>query len=305
MILSASRRTDIPCCYSEWFINRLKAGFVLVRNPFNFTRISRIPLTPELVDCIVFWTKDADNMLPYLDMLDAMGYAYYFQFTLTPYDKNIERRLRDKEEIVNTFRILSKRIGRERVVWRYDPIILDQVYNMAYHKEHFLRLCESLSSHTEQVVISYLDLYKKQMKGSFREAHPEEIAELSGYIGKTAKAYGLRVSACCEKIDLKKYGIESASCIDRSLLERVCGTPLAIPPDKNQRAGCGCCESIDIGAYHTCGNGCLYCYASEEGRAAKYICDPHSAILDGRDTVGCKMTERKVKSYREILKKKL
>lgn len=305
MIISASRRTDIPCCFSEWFLNRLKAGFVLARNPFNFTQISRIPLSPEFVDCIVFWTKDAANMMPYLDTLDAMGYTYCFQFTLTPYGRDVERRLRDKDEIIVTFQSLSKRIGSGKMVWRYDPIIFDDLHDVEYHKEQFLRLCDRLHSCTERVVISYLDLYKKQRKGRFREAYPEEIAALSGFIGETAGAYGLSVSACCEKTDLRKYGITPAGCIDRTLLEKVCGVPLSVPSDRNQRSGCGCCESIDIGAYNTCGNGCLYCYATEEERAARYVCDPQSAILDGLDTGRCKITERKVISYSDMMRKKL
>lgn len=299
MILSVSRRTDIPCCYSEWFFNRLKAGFVFVRNPWNFTQVSRIPLTPELIDCIVFWTKDAANMIPYLDQLDEMGYVYYFQFTLTPYDREIEQNLRDKRELLNTFISLSKKIGREKIIWRYDPIIFNDQLSVCYHKEQFLRLCDKLHAYTDQVVISFLDLYKKQKNGFFREAYPDEVAELSSFIGKTADAYGLRVSACCENVDLQKYGIAAGSCIDKSLLEKVCGVSLSVPADKNQRPGCGCFESVDIGAYNTCTNGCLYCYATEKGGKAGERHDPNNPILDGSDPDTLKITERKIKSYRD------
>lgn len=126
MILSASRRTDIPCYYSEWFMNRIRAGYVLTRNPMNHAQLSLISLSPDAVDCIVFWTKDAKKMLPHLNELDRIGYKYYFQFTLTPYNKTIEKNLRDKMEIEDTFIELSKKIGKERVIWRYDPIILNE-----------------------------------------------------------------------------------------------------------------------------------------------------------------------------------
>lgn len=124
MILSASRRTDIPCYYSEWFINRLKAGYVFTRNPMNHAQISRINLSPDIVDCIVFWTKDPANMLDRLHILDEIGYKYYFQFTLTPYGKEIECSLREKSQIIETFIKLSETIGKDKVLWRYDPIIL-------------------------------------------------------------------------------------------------------------------------------------------------------------------------------------
>ena len=111
MIVSASRRTDIPCFYAEWMMNRFRAGYALARNPMNHAQLARVPLTPDVVDCVVFWTKDAANLLPRLGELDERGYAYYFQFTLTPYDRALEPNLRGKAEIAATFRALSKRIG--------------------------------------------------------------------------------------------------------------------------------------------------------------------------------------------------
>ena len=123
MIISASRRTDIPCYYSRWMRRRLEEGFVLVRNPMRPSQLRRVTLSSDIVDCIVFWTKDAQNILDTLPLLDQMGYRYYFQFTITPYDQQLEPYLRAKPEILDTFTELSRRIGRHRVVWRYDPII--------------------------------------------------------------------------------------------------------------------------------------------------------------------------------------
>ena len=259
MILSASRRTDIPCYYAEWFTNRIRAGYVLTRNPMNHAQLSKIPLSSEVVDCIVFWTKDAANILPYLGELDAFGYNYYFQFTLTPYDRTLEPNLRPKPEIETTFTRLSKRIGRECVVWRYDPIILnDTLLDIAYHKAQFARMCGKLSPFTDTVVISFVDMYTKLKTPLIRPITEVEIAELSAFIGKTAKQYGIRAVACSESGDLSGYGIEKSACIDRGRIERLIGCPLDIKNDKNQRANCGCCESIDIGAYNTCMNGCVY-----------------------------------------------
>jgi hypothetical protein len=207
MILSVSRRTDIPCYYSEWFINRIHAGYLLTRNPMNHAQLSRISLSPDIVDSIVFWTKDAANMLPYLDELDRLGYRYYFQFTLTPYGKDIEQNLRAKWDIEDTFIMLSKRIGRERIVWRYDPIILNDNLDIEYHKTEYYRMCEKLSRYTDMVTISYVDMYPKLKTTLIRPIVTNEIAELSEYIGFTAKEFGLRAVACCEKDDLMQYGI--------------------------------------------------------------------------------------------------
>jgi hypothetical protein len=301
MILSASRRTDIPNHYSDWFMNRLTAGYVLPRNPMNHAQVSRIPLTPDIVDCIVFWTKDAKNMLPHLKKLDTMGYKYYFQFTLTPYGNTLERNLRGKSEIEDTFIELSKRIGKERVLWRYDPIILNEELDIDYHKEQFGRLCEKLSPYTERVTVSFVDIYSKLKTDLIREITADETAEIASFIGKTAKEFGVKAVACCEN-NLSPYGIEAASCIDKNVLEKVCGCPLDISQDKNQRTGCGCMESIDIGAYNCCPNRCVYCYANDSSASTMRRFNshnPHSGLLIGTVSDNERITDRKVKSHKK------
>ena len=296
MILSASRRTDIPAFYADWFMRRIDAGFVLTRNPMNHAQLSRIPLSPETVDAIVFWTKDPQPMLGRLPELDAAGYRYYFQFTLTPYGRTLERGLRDKAEILNTFAALARCIGRERVVWRYDPIILNDTLNVGWHREQFARMCGRLAACTDTVTISFVDLYAKCRSPLLREITPDEMTELAGFIGETARAHGLRVTACCEKADLTPCGIERAACIDKARLEKLCGGPLALAPDKNQRAGCGCVQSVDIGMYNTCLNGCVYCYANRSPSAAARQHarhDPAAPLLIGGVLPGETVTERK------------
>ncbi len=262
MILSVSRRTDVPCYYSQWFVNRLKDGYVLTRNPFNNAQISKIHLTPDVIDCIVFWTKDAKNTIPYLKNIDKMGYSYYFQFTITPYDKDIERNLREKTDIENTFIELSKLIGKDRVLWRYDPIILNDNLTIDYHKNQFERMCEKLHSYTNSVTISFVDLYKKVKTDLIREISESEMIELAEFMGETARKYNMEIKTCSEKLDFSKYGIAKGSCIDKNTIEKICGANINLKPDKNQRDGCGCIESVDIGAYNSCLNGCVYCYAN-------------------------------------------
>ena len=302
MILSASRRTDIPCYYSDWFINRLKAGYVLTRNPMNHAQISKIPLSPDVVDCIVFWTKDAKNIMNKLKTLDSMNYNYYFQFTLTPYCNDIEKNLRTKADIENTFITLSKTIGKERVLWRYDPIILNDSLTINYHKEQFIRLCEKLHNYTENVTISFVDMYRKLKTKDIRLSNTAQIAELSANIGQTAQSYGLIAKACCEIMDLSVFGIEKASCIDKSIIENICGVKLDSKSDKNQREGCGCIESIDIGAYNSCMNGCVYCYANHSALSVENNIkthNPNGELLIGIVADSEKIIDRKVKSHKQ------
>lgn len=303
MILSASRRTDIPAYYGEWLINRLKAGYALVRNPMNHAQISNVPLTPDVVDCIVFWTKDAHNFMPYLPILDKMGYPYYFQFTLTPYGADMEQNLRPKRAIVETFIQLSKTIGKERVIWRFDPIVWNNTLTLDYQKEQFSRLCTQLAPYTEEVVFSFVDSYKKIKSPLVRPVPDEEILALGKYIGETATAHGLTARTCCENVDLSAYGVQQGACIEQRQIEKVCGCKVAVPPDKNQRKGCRCVQSIDIGAYNTCPNGCVYCYASySAASAAKNYMehDPESEILLGPLPNSGNMPVRNVTSYRQM-----
>ncbi len=307
MIISASRRTDIPSFYSEWFFNRLRAGYVYVRNPMNARQIGLISLSPEVVDGIVFWTK---NPLPMLERLNELrDYMYYFQFTLTSYGKDVEQNIPSKSKvIVPTFQRLSDTIGPNRVVWRYDPIFLSETYTMNYHIRNFERLAKRLAPYTMKCTISFLDVYDKT-KRNIAPVVPaafsvEQQNQLAKHIAEIAHSYGLRVDTCAEAIDLQQYGIEHARCIDGRLFEQLLHCPLQAKKDKNQRKECGCIEALDIGAYNTCRNGCRYCYANYSEKAvASQICkhDRNSPLLIGavgpedritpRDMTSCKVEQ--------------
>ncbi|MCQ2966970.1 MAG: DUF1848 domain-containing protein, partial [Alphaproteobacteria bacterium] len=159
MILSASRRTDIPAFYGEWFVNRLEEGFALVRNPLNANMVSKLLLRPQYVECIVFWTKNAIDFVKYLPKIDRLGFKYYFQYTITSYSKDTEPNVPEKKKIIENFIEISKKLGKEKTIWRYDPILLSNKYNLAYHKKYFEYLCEKISPYTEKCVISFLDDY--------------------------------------------------------------------------------------------------------------------------------------------------
>lgn len=305
MILSVSRRTDIPNYYSEWFFNRLKEGFLYVRNPMNFHQISEIKISPDVVDCIVFWTKNPLPMMERLDELEA--YNYYFQFTLTGYGNDVERNLPNKKKsVIPIFQELSNRIGKEKVVWRYDPIFFSNRYNAKYHLKAFRSIAEALSGYTEKCVISFLDIYPKNKKNMDNLlSYDLSDSELRGFakeLSNIAKENHIKIGSCAEKIDLDEYGIIHNSCIDKELIEKIIGCKLKINKDKNQRIECGCVESVEVGTYNTCKNGCVYCYAnysakSVESNFQKY--DPLSPLLCGHIEKDDKISTRKVVSLKE------
>lgn len=303
MIISASRRTDIPAFYSEWFLNRIKAGFVYVRNPMNAHQISKISLSPDVVDGIVLWTK---NPVPIIDRIHELDeYTYYIQFTLNSYSTDVERNVPSKNDvIIPAFQKLSSMIGRERVVWRYDPILINDKYTIDYHKQYFSILCSILSEYTEKCTVSFVDMYTMTARNTkplgIRVPTDAEILELMESFIAAAKKNGIYIDTCAEECDLSSLSIPHACCIDKQRLERLGNYSLTIGKDKNQRGVCGCVESIDIGAYNTCENGCAYCYANYNPQIAARnhaSHDPDSPLLFG--TVGNDdvITERKVKSY--------
>ncbi|MDE7298632.1 MAG: DUF1848 domain-containing protein [Lachnospiraceae bacterium] len=301
MILSVSRRTDIPSYYSEWFFNRIKAGFACVRNPMNPRQVSRVGLSPEAVECIVFWTKNPEPMLERLEELSA--YHYYFQFTLTGYGRDVESNLPPKKErLIPVFQRLADMVGSRRVIWRYDPIIFTKIYTPAYHLKAFGQIAEALNGCTERCVISFVDTYAKNRK-ELQAMGALEIGEagLTGFcreLAKAAEKNGMTVGSCAEEIDLSHCGIEHNCCIDKQLIEEITGRKLSVGKDKNQRAECGCTASVDIGAYNTCRNGCRYCYANYSSESVRRNCgsyDPESPILCGRLTEEDRVSERKTR----------
>lgn len=305
MILSVSRRTDVPNYYSDWFYNRIKEGFLYVRNPMNMHQISRIDLSPEIVDCIVFWTKNPANMLERLDELK--NYQYYFQFTLTGYGKDVEPGLPDKRgELIPTFQKLSGKIGAQKVIWRYDPIFLSQYYTIDYHLKAFEEIARSLDGYTKKAVISFVDLYAKTQRNTaglqIENLSDQGMVEMAKQLVDIAGRHGMTVESCAERIDLHSVGVKHGSCIDKKLIEEIIGCKLIVNKDKNQRAECGCFESVEIGTYNTCMNGCRYCYANFNDAMVKESVkayDANSPLLCGSVGPDDKITERKVKSLKD------
>jgi hypothetical protein len=294
MIISASRRTDVPAFYSEWLVNRLRAGWCEVPNPFNRSQVSRVSLRPEDVDVIVFWTRYARPLVPHLDEIDARGYRSYFLYTLVDYPRPIETATPAPAAAVAAFRELSGRVGPGRVVWRYDPILLGEPAGAAFHRERFERLAGLLEGATWRVVVSVVDIYRK-MRRRLRDleaggvritdetgVEPAELAELLASIAATAAAHGMTATSCSEAIDMGRYGIQPGKCIDDRLIRELFGISVSGTKDPSQRAACGCVTSRDIGMYDTCVFGCQYCYATsslERARENRRRHDPLSPSI--------------------------
>jgi hypothetical protein len=314
LIFSASRRTDIPAFFGDWFLERLRRGDIAARNPQNSRQVTRFMFDSAGVDCVVFWTKNPAAFMKYLDEVDDLGYKYYFQFTLTPYGRDLEQNL-DKRNITDTFIRLSERIGGHRVIWRYDPVIINDSYSVGFHVDRFCETAEKLCGHTEKCVISFVDEYRFLAASMRRHgitglppAQIETLAEsLAAQIRRTLDALPSKITlaACCEKADLAKYGVRRNACVDGELIARIRGVQRTYRKDPSQRPGCLCVQSRDIGTYNTCRHGCVYCYAGR-GKAAgpcdrdsPLLCDAIDAANDAVSVVDLRQgQEREQEQYR-------
>ena len=301
MIISASRRTDIPAFYSDWLIHRLHEGFVLVKNPMNACQVSRVDLRPESVECIVFWTKNPRNMIDKLKDLDNCNYRYYFQFTLNAYNRDIEPNVPEKAELIETFKVLSDRIGSERVIWRYDPILLSRQITIDYHANNFGYLSAQLAGYTQRCVISFIDLYRK-ISGKMRAVNgrapsASEMGEIGDKLVASASRSGITIETCAESINLASVGIHHGRCIDDRLVTMMMGAPIETGKDAGQRDACRCIKSVDIGEYNTCSHQCTYCYANGSPKTIDRNINAHcstSPLLVGQVTEKQRITERTV-----------
>lgn len=317
LVISASRATDIPAFHFEWLINRLKAGHCLWQNPFNAAQKQRVSF--ERARAIVFWSKNPAPLMPFLPEISALGYQFYFQFTLNNYEgTGLEPRLPSLAQRIETFKRLSDQIGPERVIWRYDPIILGTGLYIQNTLERIEAIGREIAPYTEKLVFSFVDMYQKTQR-ELRSLAPtlsaptrEEALLLAKGISDVARTLPgrLHLATCAEDLELEDLGIDHNRCIDPDLLRHLCpdcaefqtasassvpqGTQASLPgmplqavntrsaKDKGQRKACGCVPSKDIGAYSTCFHLCAYCYANKSREriwANMRGIDPHSEAL--------------------------
>lgn len=296
MIISASRRTDIPAFYARWFINRIRAGYCTVPNPFNPKQVTRISLLPDDVDLIVFWTRYPKPLFPYLDELDQRGYRYYFQYTLLGYPRQIDAQNPPRAAAIKTFQDLAERIGSERVIWRYDPVLFSQLTGAEYHTENYAHIATALNGYTHRSVISLMDMYAKFRKRidklnqdglgiiEYKGAPSQRFDDLMSTFVRVARQNGMQIHSCAENIDLDIYGIRPGKCIDDGYIRATFKLEVSARKDPGQRQACGCVVSKDIGMYDSCLFGCPYCYATRNFELARdnhARHDPQSPSLVG------------------------
>lgn len=302
MIIQTGMRTDIPAFYSKWFLNRIKEGYVLVRNPYDFQSVTRYSLSPDVVDLIAFCTKNPAPMLPGMDALK--DYGQYWFVTITPYGRDIELNVPDKEKVMEDFKRLSDIVGINSVGWRCDPILLTEHYTLERHIDDFRHMAKTLSGYTQSCVISFIDLYRK-VRRNFPEAEEvgkEERITIGKAFAEIGKEYGITIRACAEGTELEPNGVDCGGCMTVGTFEKALHAVLDVPKRKNQRGGqCACVLGTDIGAYDTCAHFCRYCYANtdaERVRRNMKAHDPDSPFLIGSCRPGDRIREAAQESWR-------
>lgn len=295
VVISASRRTDIPAFYAQWFMNRIRAGFCNVPNPVNPKTVSRVSLAPEDVLVIVFWTRNPKPLMSHLHELDQRGYKYYFNYTVMKNPRSIDPKSPPLDAAIKTFQELSEQIGPDRVIWRYDPIVLSNKTDVAFHLEAYQEIALRIGDATSRSVISIVDSYRKiaermkalETEGIFvqkPDLNADDFRHLMEGIRDIAASQGYHLQSCAEELDLTQFGVFPGKCIDEKLINELFQLELKNQKDKGQREACQCIPSRDIGAYDTCTFGCAYCYATtsfDKARENLKAHNPESPSLVG------------------------
>ena len=300
MIINTGCRTDIPAFYPKWLMNRIREGYVMVRNPYNPNQVTKYSLNSDVVDCLAFCTKNPEPILKYLDELKI--YRQFWFVTITPYGKDIEPNVPNKKKVIESFKKLSKYVGINSVFWRYDPIFLNDEYTVSKHIEVFERFAEELKGYTKSCTISFLDLYEKVKRNApnIRPPSKKEQIEIAKAFVKIGKQNNIEIKSCCEGKFLSEYGVDSEGCMSRDTVEKSIGMHLSPPKRKNIRETCNCLMGNDIGSYDSCGHLCEYCYANANKRLVMENMKKHietSPFLIGKEEPGDTVTEAKQKSW--------
>ena len=282
MVLMVSGRTDIVAFYSKWFMNRYKEGHIDVRNPFNNKMVSRIYF--EDVDLVLFCTK---NPIPMIEHLKDIKKPIIFHITLTPYKKDIEPNIPPKGLIINAVKEISKKLGKEYVVVRYDPILINDKYTVEYHKKAFDNMCRLLDGYINKIIVSFIDDYKNVRKNinilRYKNFNEEIYKEIGLSFSKSAKEHNMTVQTCFEKRRLTEYGFIEGECLSKEVAYTLTGKKYKEQTARKEKT-CHCVQMVDIGVYNSCKHFCKYCYANFDEDKVKENYrkhDPNSSLLIG------------------------
>ena len=285
MILNTGGRTDTVQYYTDWLLQRFSEGYVLTRNPMFPSKVIRYELTPDKVDCVVFCSKNYKPILPRLHEITDRFHTY-FHYTITAYGRDIEPGVPSVEESMETLKALSRLVGKQRIAWRYDPVLLTKEYTIGRHLETFERMAGELAPYIDRCIFSFVEMYKK-LEVNMPELIPlscQDMESLAQGLGSIAQKYGISIQTCGTNGDYTRYGIHASGCMTLDILGKANGITFRSRKHKGTRQGCHCIESRDIGAYDTCLNGCKYCYANKSPQKAfenRQYHDPASPLLLG------------------------
>lgn len=285
MILNISGRTDVAQYYSDWLLKRFSEGYVLSRNPLFPSKVTRYELSPDTVDCVVFFSKNYAPLLPRIREITER-FPTYFYYTITAYGKDLEPGVPSVSESIETLARLSEAVGRERVAWRYDPILLTETYTVQTHMQAFEDMAARLCPHIDRCIFNFVEMYKK-VRANMPDLIPLTDADkdmLAKHFGLVAEKLDMPVQTCGLCGDFTRFGVQSSGCMTLDILGEANHLRFRKLKHKGKRPGCGCVENRDVGAYDTCMNGCKYCYANINPKKAfeNYrLHDPDSPLLLG------------------------
>lgn len=303
MILNTGGRSDTVQYYTDWLLKRFEEGYVLSRNPLFPNKVNRYELTPDKVDCVVFCSKNYKPILPRLHEITERFHTY-FHYTITAYGKDIEPGVPSIDKSIETLIQLSKQVGKQRVAWRYDPVLLTKGYTIEHHLQTFERMAKVLAPYIDRCIFSFVEMYKK-LKVNMPELIPltaQDMETLAEGLGTIAGKYGIYIQTCGTNGDFTLWGIHSSGCMTLDILGGANGIVFKDLKHKGTRQGCHCIESRDIGAYDTCLNGCKYCYANKNPHKAfeNYkLHNPMSPLLLGNLNPDDTVTQGIQKSFQK------
>lgn len=302
MILFVSGRCDIPAHYHTWFFNRLHAGFVDVRNPYNPHQISRILLNQQNVDALFFCTK---NPIHIAKRLDEITLPYCIHVTITPYHRDLEPNLPDKMKVIEAFKTISRQIGPSKIMLRYDPILINDTYDVSYHHRAFEKLTSQLEGYTDTCIISFVDMYKNVLNNmnvlKLHDMDESIIHNLCEGLSISAQKHHMKLQTCAEDYDLSQFNISKEPCVSSALIQRLTGLNISYKRQQGVRSNCACLPTVDIGDYNACAHGCRYCYANyaqDEVQDNMKKHNPNSSVLIGEITNEDHITIRE--DYKDI-----
>ena len=283
MIINSGTRTDIPAFFHKWFLNRIKEGFVISKNPYN-NQLYKYNFNPKTVDVLCFCSKNPKPLVNHLDELSE--YKQFWFVTITPYGNDIEVNVPSYKRVIKTFKELSDNLGVNSISWRYDPILINEKYSLDYHIDKFEEMASELHEYTSDCTISFIDLYQKVLRNfpEVREVTTEERLVIGENFSKIASEYDIQMKTCVEGTLLDQFGFDSTGCMTQQVLEKAIGNNLKVPKGKYHNRECKCLMGRDIGLYNTCLHGCKYCYANSNMKLVKRnqkLHNPDSPLLIG------------------------